>query len=65
MYHTTMLINYCHHAVHYIPSTYLSYNCDFVLSGTLPFPCLFALPLVTTNLISKYGVRFGLVLDST
>ena len=37
----TSSVNYIYHVVHYIPSTYFSYNCKFV-----PFDCLhFPFPL--------------------
>ena len=48
-------VNYSYHVVHYIPSTYLSYNWKLVCFDHLPPipPPPMALPLlVTTNLIS-------------
>ena len=46
--------NHSYHVIHYIPSTYLSYNWEFI-----PFDHLYSVPLlVTTNLTSFLVVVF-------
>ena len=48
-------VNYIYQVVHYIPSTYLSYNWKFVpLTAFIQYPP--PLPLVTTNMIPIPGL---------
>ena len=55
------IINYGHHAVHYIPMTYLFYNWKFILFNS--FHLFYPLPLATSDLFSvsmnlRVGVQF-------
>ena len=54
------IISYSHHAVHYIPMTYLFYNWKFMLFNSFQLFC--PLPLATSNLFSvSMNFRVGVI----